>query len=188
MKTLELSSGEGFFDPTVQLPGRLLDRLGTLQVGSLVRAYGLGARQVLSKVKNAQDSEDFLQVAFAERLHGILTEEQGRWRSLGISYLEVVNLDFCLEATQARLSVPYRPRMDLVKNLARDRGIAQFPNEAVNLGRSTFDEKFDELLELLPRVFFEALRTERFFITGAVVLDNYVADMVTTLKSMRGNS
>lgn len=186
MKTLELSPGEGIFDASLQLPNQLLDQLGTLQVSSLIKVYGLGARQVLSSVKNARDSEEFLQVALVERLHAAITDENQRCQSLGLSYLEVVNLDFCLETVQERLGVPYRPQMDFVKNLARDRGLSLLEKEALNLGRSSFDEKFDELLALLPKLFLQALRDERLFATGAVVLDNYVADMVTTLMNVRG--
>lgn len=184
MKTPEGSSGEGVFDVELQLPNRLLDRLGTLQVNSLLRVYRLAAGLVLSNLKNDWASEEFLQVALVERLHAAITDEYRQ--SLGLSYLEVVNLDFCLEAVQERLGVPYRPQMDFVKNLARDRGLNLLEKEALNLGRSTFDEKFDELLEILPKLFFQALRDERLFATGAVVLDNYVADMVTTLMNVRG--
>lgn len=186
MKTLELSSGEGIFDVSLQLPNQLLDQLGTLQVSSLLKVYNLAAGKVLSNVKNARDSGEFLQVALVERLHSEVTGEHKRWQSLGLSYLEVVNLDFCLDAVQERLGVPYRPQMHFVKNLARDRGLNLLEKEALNLGRSSFDEKFDELLEILPRLFFQALRDERLFVTGAVILDNYVADMVTTLKNVRG--
>lgn len=186
MKTLELSSGEGVFDVELQLPNRLLDRLGTLQVNSLLRVYRLAAGQVLSNLKNDWASEEFLQVALVERLHAAITDENQRCQSLGLSYLEVVNLDFCLEAVQERLGVPYSPQMDFVKNLARDRGLSLLEKEALNLGRSSFDEKFDELLALLPKLFLQALRDERLFATGAVILDNYVADMVTTLMNVRG--
>lgn len=186
MKTLELSSGEGVFDVKLQLPNQLLDQLGTLQVNSLLWVYGLAAGKVLSNVKNARDSEEFLQVALVERLHSEIFGKHDRWRSLGLSYLELINLDFCLEAVQERLGVPYRPQMHFVKNLTRDRGLALLEKESLNLGRSSFDEKFDELLEILPKLFFKALRDDRLFVTGAVILDNYVADMVTTLKNVRG--
>lgn len=186
MKTPDLSAGEGFFDVKLQLPNQLLDKLGTLQVNSLLWVYRLAAGQVLSNVKNAWASDDFLQVVLVERLHSeIIGDDQSR-QSLGVSYLEVINLDFCLDAVQERLGVSYRPQIHYVKNLTRDRGLALLEKESLNLGRSSFDEKFDELLELLPKVFFKALRDERLFVTGAVILDNYVADMVTTLKNVRG--
>jgi hypothetical protein len=184
MPSLKVDSLDAFFDETFRLPGYLLNDIGIMQLDSLIGAYGLGGKLVLSNNKN---SEDFFQRLVIELLHSSIIDEDERWRSLGLSYLEIVSLDFCLEAARYSLAVSYTPTIDLAKMLCRDRGVPQMKHELVNLGRSTFDEKFDELFSLLPQAFYKALQHEYFFNTGSKAVDAYVADMITTLKSMRGN-
>lgn len=185
----------GIYSEEAQLQDHLLDKSGLMQISTVVKAYGLGARLVLSGLRSSEDPENFAQGTVIELLHSYLVDEKDRWRTLGLTYMELVSLDFCLDAARDSLGHynPRRerlgydnPKVEIVKILSRDRGIPQLESNLVNLGRYTFDQKFDELFELLPVVFLEALAAEQPFATGAPYVDAYVADMITTLKSMKG--